>query len=153
MPRVSDNLRLKVSMLSASSWQWSSKPLITCRALIGNVASVSTSSMSPLSLPIPFGTVRVNSVARLRMAFASIVCCLTSDRALCNASTPCCSKLFADEKNDAADAAAPCTAASRPDVKFPFFTNGRTASGTISFTLCPSPVSIWAQWCAAPQAS
>jgi len=66
----------------------SRQPLLptACRALFGNIASASTSSMSSLSLPIPFGTVRPNSVARLRMAFASIACCLT--RAIAPNATP-----------------------------------------------------------------
>ena len=35
----------------------------------------------------------------------------------------------------------------------PDFANGRTASGAISCTVCPRPVSTRPQWCAAPHAS
>ena len=96
---------------------------------------------------MPFGTVRPNSVARPRMAFASIVCCLTSrDRAECKARMPCCSKLLAGTNfTSGRDAAAQSAAASAASFFLPFFTNGLTASGAISFTSCPRPVSMRAQ--------
>ena len=91
---------------------------------------------------MPFGTVRPNSVAKPRMAFASIVCCLTSrDRAECSARMPCCSKLFAGTNfMSGRDAAAQSAAASAASFFWPFLTNGLTASGAISFTSCPGPV-------------
>jgi hypothetical protein len=55
--------------------------LTACFAM---ASSASTSSMSSGSTRMPFSTFRPNSVARPRMAFASIDCCLTNrDRAAC----------------------------------------------------------------------
>src|SRR5260370_600342 len=142
-------------MHSTVARQWSSNPVNTCRAFSGKASSASTSAMSSSSLPTPFGTVRPNSVARPRMAFASIVCCLTNrHRAECSARIPCCSKRLAGTNFTAGrDAASQIAAASAASFFLPFFTNGLIASGAISFTSCPSSVSMRAQGCAAPQAS
>jgi len=51
------------------------------------------------------------------------------------------------------EAASQIAAASAASFFFPFLTKGFTASGAISFTLCPRPVNMRAQWWAAPQAS
>ena len=88
-----------------------------------------------------------NSVARPRMAFASIVCCLTNrDRAACKARMPCCSTLLAGTNfTSGREAASQIAAASAASFFLPFLTKGFTASGAISFTLCPRPVSMRAQ--------
>ena len=103
--------------------------------------------MSSVSLALPNPTVRPYSAARPRMALASIVCCLTSkERAECRASTPCCSRLLTGTNlTPGRDAASQMAAASAASFFLPFFTNGRTASGAISFTSCPKPVSTRAQ--------
>ena len=59
---------------------------------------------------------------------------------------PCCSKLFTGTNfMSGRDAAAQSAAASAASFFLPFLTNGLTASGAISFTSCPSPVSTRAQ--------
>jgi hypothetical protein len=72
---------------------------------------------------MPFGTLRPHSAARPRMAFASIVCCLSSrDRAECKARIPCCSKLLAGTNfTSGRDAAAQSAAASAASVHPPLF--------------------------------
>ena len=59
--------------------------------LFGNVLVLIDKRHQFVELSHAFWTVTPNSVARPRMAFASIVCCLTnSDRAACKARMPCC---------------------------------------------------------------
>jgi hypothetical protein len=50
------------------------------------------------------------------------------------------------------EAAGQSAAASAASFFLPFFTKGLIASGAINFTSCPRPISMRAQWCAAPQA-
>jgi hypothetical protein len=78
---------------------------------------------------------------------ASIVCCLTSnDLAACRASTACCSTvLIGTNLASGRDPATHKAAASAASFFLPFFTNGLTASGAISFTSWPRPLSRRAQ--------
>src|SRR5215207_5688372 len=145
----------RAAIRSAVARHCSSSPANTCRACSGKVSSAATSACSSSSLPMPFGTTRPNSAARPGMAFASMVCCLTSSaRAECKARTPCCSKLLAATNfASGRDAAAQIAAASAALLLLPRLTDGLTASGAISFTSCPRPLSTRAQWCAAAHAS
>ena len=73
---------------------------------------------------------------------------------LANASAPCCSSfLIGTNFMSGRDAASQIAAASAASFFLPFFTNGLTASGAMSFTSCPSAVNMRAQWCPAPHAS
>ena len=59
---------------------------------------------------------------------------------------PCCSRLLTGTNfTSGRDAASQIAAASAASFFLPFFTKGLTASGAISFTVCPRPLSIRAQ--------
>ena len=77
------------------------------------------------------------------MALASMICCLTrSARAECSASVACCSGLFTGTNFiSGRRAASHSAAASAASFLRPRLTNGLTASGATSFTVCPSPLS------------
>src|SRR3954470_17508151 len=100
--------------------------------------------MSLSTFWMPFGMIRPNSAAKPRMVFASMVFCLTSsDLAVCSASVPCCSRvLIGTNFASGRTAAVQIAAASAASFFLPFLTNGLTASGGISFTSWPRPVSV-----------
>src|ERR1700760_4038072 len=85
------------------------------------------------------------------MAFASIVCCLTSsDRAVCNARMPCCSTVLTGTNlTSGREAASQIAAASAASFFLPFLTKGLTHLGQQSFLLRFLPESD--QWVSAPR--
>ena len=84
-----------------------------------------------------------NSPAKPRRAFATMVCRFTSsDLPACRASTACCSTLLIG--TNLVSGRVPAThraAASAASFFLPLLTNGLTASGAISFTSWPKPLS------------
>ena len=111
------------------------------------LASAVTRAISSSSRCRPSGTMSPNSLARPRIALASIVCCLTrSDLAACSASTACCATLLIGTNwISGREPATHRAAASTASFFLPFLTKGFTASGAISFTSWPKAVSKRAQ--------
>ena len=142
-------------MRAAAAWRCPCSSANALRACSGMPASASTSASSSLELVDALGTTRPNSAAspacvgqhRLLLDQQGPHRVQGQRRPAARGSSP------ARTSPRAGDAAAHSAAASAASFFLPRFTNGRAASGAISFTSCPSPLSTRAQWWAAPQAS